>query len=86
MPTVLVMFGWRVFFYSNEADEPAHVHCTKAECDAKYWLNTESFDILPAYEYNMSPADRRLIRKIIFNHFDYIMSEWQRVQRERGNE
>ena len=85
MPTVLFIFGWRVFFYSNEAGEPPHVHCSKAECDAKYWLNEETFDISPAYEYNLKPADRRLIRKIVFNNFDYIMSEWKRLEKERDN-
>ena len=84
MPTVLFIFGWRVFFYANKAGEPPHVHYSKAECDAKYWLNTETFDITPAHEYNLKPADRRMIRKIIFNNFDYIMSEWKRVEQERG--
>ena len=86
MPTVLFIFGWRLFFYANEAGEPPHVHCSKAECDAKYWLNADIFDISPAHEYNLKPADRRMIRKIIFNNFDYIMSEWQRMEKERGNE
>lgn len=85
MPTILFILGWRVFFYSNEGHEPPHVHCAKGSCEAKYWLNTETFDICPAYEYNMVPADRRTIRKIIFNHFDYIISEWQRVEQERNN-
>ncbi len=85
MPTVLYIFGWRVFFYANEAGEPPHVHCTKAECAAKYWLNEQAYDITPAYEYNLSPANRRMIRKIIFSNFDYIMDEWNRVQEELGN-
>lgn len=85
MPTVLYIFGWRVFFYANEAGEPPHVHCTKADCDAKYWLDEESYDITSAYEYNMSPANRRMIRKIIFNNFDYIIEEWNRAQKEQNN-
>jgi len=27
MPTILVIFGWRLFFYANEGKEPIHVHC-----------------------------------------------------------
>jgi len=49
-------------------------------------VKQETFDICPAYEYNLNPNDRRMIRKIIFNNFDYIMSEWKRVEKERGNE
>jgi len=39
MPTILYIDGWRLFFYSNEKNEPPHIHCTKAGCDAKYWLD-----------------------------------------------
>ncbi|MBN2684488.1 MAG: DUF4160 domain-containing protein [Pontiellaceae bacterium] len=71
-------------FFSNETGEPPHIHCTKAECDAKYWLNLETYDIHPAYEYNLKPVDRRMIRKNIFLHFDEIMNEWNRVIEESG--
>jgi hypothetical protein len=64
----------------NEGNEPPHVHCAKAECDAKYWLNIGAFDIIPAYEYNLSPVDRKMIRKIIFTHFDYIVEKWTKFQ------
>jgi Domain of unknown function (DUF4160) len=29
MPTILFMNGWRLFFYSNEGDEPVHIHAEK---------------------------------------------------------
>lgn len=76
MPTILYINGWRLFFYSNERDEPPHIHCTKGSCDAKYWLNSTLFDIQPAYEYNLIPAERRAIREIIFKHFDYLLEKW----------
>ena len=79
MPTILYIDGWRLFFYSNEKNEPVHIHCTKAECDAKYWLDSTTFDIKPAYEYNLSPADRRAIREIVFKHFEYLVEEWAKV-------
>jgi Domain of unknown function (DUF4160) len=31
MPTILVMLGWRLFFYANEGNEPLHVHCRNGE-------------------------------------------------------
>ncbi|MBN2442247.1 MAG: DUF4160 domain-containing protein [Spirochaetales bacterium] len=64
------MFGWRLFFYANEGDEPIHIHCRKGDCECKYWLDTENYEIQEAYGYNMSPGLRREIRKIIYNHFD----------------
>jgi len=40
----------------------------------------EAFEIAEAYAYGMSPADRRTVRSIIFQHFDYIVAEWNRFQ------
>ena len=83
MPTILIMLGWRFFFYANERDEPVHVHCRKGNAEAKYWLDQEGFEAIEAHAYDMSPADRRTVRRIIFEHFDYIVAEWKRWQEER---
>jgi hypothetical protein len=85
MPTVLYINGWRLFFYTNERTEPPHIHCAKANSDAKYWLDIAGFDILPAYEYNISPSDRKMIRKIIFTNVDYITGKWNEFHCD-GNE
>ncbi len=42
MPTVLRLQGFRFFFYSNENDEPMHVHVEKAEAVGKIWLEPET--------------------------------------------
>lgn len=78
MPTVLIIAGWRLFFYSNEGNEPVHIHAEKAEMECKFWLNREVFEIYEAFSYNLSPASKREIRKIIFEHFDYIIGEWDK--------
>jgi hypothetical protein len=36
MPTVMLLNGWKFFFYSNENDEPPHIHCKKADQEAKF--------------------------------------------------
>lgn len=38
MPTVLRIAGYRFFFFSNERQEPAHIHVDQAERYAKFWL------------------------------------------------
>ncbi|MFZ1097684.1 MAG: DUF4160 domain-containing protein [Xanthobacteraceae bacterium] len=38
MPTVLRWASYRAFFYSNERDEPAHVHVRKGNKEVKIWL------------------------------------------------
>lgn len=83
MPTILLLLGWRLFFYANEGNEPIHVHAKKGDMECKYWLDVNSFDIALAYSYNMSPRARKEIRKIIFTHFDYIVEQWQEFQAKR---
>ena len=38
MPTVWNDGKYRIFFYSDEGSEPAHLHIESAERRAKYWL------------------------------------------------
>lgn len=39
MPTVLRVGRFRFFFFSNENQEPPHIHAKAAEHEAKFWLN-----------------------------------------------
>jgi hypothetical protein len=36
VPTILRAQGYRFFFFSNEGDEPPHIHVERAECAAKF--------------------------------------------------
>ena len=83
MPTILVILGWRFFFYANERHEPIHIHCRKGNAEAKYWLDAEGCEAIEAHAYNLSPADKRMVRRIIFDHFDYIAAEWGTFQEQR---
>jgi len=38
MPTVLRIGAFRFFFYSNEGQEPAHIHVQVGNKLAKFWL------------------------------------------------
>ncbi len=38
MPTVLRWNGHRFYFFSNESDEPPHIHVDKGGATAKIWL------------------------------------------------
>jgi hypothetical protein len=84
VPTILLILGWRFFFYANERHEPIHVHCRKGDAEAKYWLDVDAFDVVEAHAYNMSPSDRRTARRIILQHFDYIVDQWTEFQEKSG--
>lgn len=76
MPTILLIFGWRLYFYSNETNEPIHIHVQKGEAEAKYWLKTEDVEIIEAFSFNFTPASKREIKKIIYQNFDVIVHAW----------
>lgn len=80
MPTILMIFGWRFFFYSNEGNEPIHIHCQNGDMECKYWLDVENIDIEEDYSYNMNSKDKREVRKIIFSYFDLIEQQWNKYQ------
>lgn len=59
MPTVVMVRGWCIFFYSEEGNEPIHVHARKSDCEAKFWLLVEEFDIEEAWSRGLKPHLRR---------------------------
>ncbi len=39
MPTVLRSGPYRVYFFSHESNEPAHVHIDRDQASCKFWLS-----------------------------------------------
>ncbi len=39
MPTILTAFGFRLFFFSLEGNEPPHVHVKYQSGAAKFWIS-----------------------------------------------
>ena len=73
MPTLLLIQGFRFFFYSNEGVEPAHVHVTKGAANGKIWLEPT---IAIAYLHNFTNSEVRSIQAIIAQHADDFKNMW----------
>ena len=78
MPTILFIYGWRLFFYSNEGLEPMHVHAEKGDMECKFWLLIEEVEIREEFAFNLNPASKKEIKKIIYQHFDLIVDAWNK--------
>jgi len=76
MPTILREKGWRLFFYSNEHQEPIHIHAIKGETTCKYWIISEIPLILKARSSNLSLPLKREIEVILYKHHRTIQSKW----------
>ncbi|MCX6323548.1 MAG: DUF4160 domain-containing protein [Sphingobacteriales bacterium] len=73
MPTVLTSQGFRFFFWSNENDEPMHVHVEKADGEGKIWLEPI---IKFAYMHGFTPKEQKQIMKIITDNFSTFKQNW----------
>ncbi len=73
MPVVLTIDGYKFKFYSNENDEPPHIHIVKAEGNSKYWLlpNLEE-----AYTYGYTVRERRKIRQLVEANKTLLINKW----------
>ena len=72
MPTIFVVNGYRFFFFSNEGQEPKHIHVEKAEKHAKFWLNPVT--LVSNYRFDSSELKR--IEEIIENRHKEIEVKW----------
>jgi hypothetical protein len=62
MPTVLRIGRFRFFFYSNENQEPPHIHVKAAENEAKFWLNPVRLAFNHGYRGHELNEVERLVR------------------------
>ena len=46
--------------------------------EIKFWIDVENFEINEAFSFNFTPQAKREIKKIIYEHFEYIVSEWNK--------
>ena len=72
MPTVLTAEGYRFFFFSNEGEEPAHVHVRRGGGVAKIWLEP----VRLAYSEGLNPAELRRVRELATQHQAAFLERW----------
>ena len=72
MPTVLRVGRYRFFFYSNEGDEPPHVHVQAGGDDAKFWLDPMGL----AANYGFSSRELNEIERLVRAHQAILMEAW----------
>jgi hypothetical protein len=72
LPNLFVVQGYRFFFFSNEGNEPIHVHVEKAGKYAKFWLDP----LCLARNYNFSSVELGKVRDIIEDRKVVIEEKW----------
>ena len=72
MPTVLRLKGFRLFFFSSEVNEPAHIHVESDDKYAKFWL--EPVQLAKSVGY--SARELSQIRTIITENIGALRRKW----------
>ena len=72
MPAILLLHGFRFFFFSGEGSEPPHIHVEHGDKVAKYWLNP--------VELNWSEGFRNheltKLRAMVIEHRAIFLEKW----------
>ena len=64
MPTVMRIGSFRFHFYSDEGNEPAHIHVRMPDGECKFWLEP----VVLASANGVKPHDIRTIERLVFEH------------------
>ena len=72
MPTVLRIGKYRFFFFSNEGNEPMHIHVESGDAYAKFWI--EPIQLAKSIGYSVKELNE--IKKIIIEHKDLFEEKW----------
>ncbi|MBI3165487.1 MAG: DUF4160 domain-containing protein [Anaerolineales bacterium] len=82
MPVVLRVAGYKFFFYQADvANEPPHVHVSKEENEAKFWLEP----VRIAREGRFRKSDLRDIERIIEDNLEFLLKAWKEEKSKHVN-
>lgn len=72
MPSVLRVGRFRFYFFSNEGEEPAHIHVKAGSEEAKYWLDPVEL----AANFGFNPRELSTIEQIIDEYRQELIEAW----------
>lgn len=72
MPTIMIIDGIRLYFYSNEKGEPPHVHVEYQGLTAKIWINP----VYLASSQGLKARDISKALKIVKQNEKIIREKW----------
>ena len=79
MPNVLKWRGYRFFFFSDEGNEPPHIHIAKDDCAAKFWLS----DCSLVYNDNFKHNQIKIIEGVVRKNQAFFLEEWYEHERRK---
>ena len=74
MPTVLILFGLRFFFYSED-HEQMHVHVQRDNSTAKFDFSGN--EVFLVYNHGLSAQDIKNAKELIEEHKEEFSNKWK---------
>lgn len=84
MPSIFEFSGYKIYFWSNENNEPIHVHISKGKPIAKstkVWLTKSGNCILANNNSRIPSKDLSEIMEIIASNHFFIVAKWKEIYR-----
>ena len=81
LPNLFTILGYKVYFWSNENNEPIHVHISKGSPSpgaAKVWLTSNGGCILASNPERIPQRELNALLEIIQAQFFMICSAWKK--------
>ena len=75
MPTVLRIGSFRFHFYSDEGNEPPHIHVATPDGECKFWLDPVNL----ARNKRVSPLIVRNIEKSVFENLQFLLEKYHDI-------
>ncbi|MBU2446436.1 MAG: DUF4160 domain-containing protein [Bacteroidetes bacterium] len=72
MPTILRIGPYRFHFYSDERNEPPHIHVATTDGECKFWLEPVQL----ARNKGLPPHMLREIERLIFEHLEFLKEKY----------
>ncbi len=72
MPTILRIASFRFHFYSDEGNEPPHIHVRGADGECKFWLAPVAL----ARNRGLAPRNLREIERLVFENEQILIDKY----------
>ena len=74
------VIGYKIYFWSNENDEPIHIHISKGKLSqnsTKIWLTKTGGCIIANNKSNIPKYELNKLLDVISKHYFLIISKWK---------
>ncbi len=79
MPTILRIFNFRFHFYSDEGNEPPHIHVETPDGECKFWLEP----VRLARNIGVPNHILRKIERLVYENREKLLVEYQNFRKNK---